>query len=51
MSVEELYNAAKKIAKGQVDIQIKKFSNDELGQLVDEYEKVIYNVKYHEHVA
>ncbi len=51
MSVEELSNAAKKIAKGQVDIQIKKFSNDELGQLVDEYEKVIENVKYQAHVA
>ncbi len=51
MSVEELSNAAKKIAKGQVDIQTKKFSNDELGQLVDEYEKVIENVKYQAHVA
>ena len=35
LSVEELSNAAKQIAMGRVDIQIKKYSNDELGQLVD----------------
>lgn len=51
MSVEELSNAAKQIAMGRVDIQIKKFSNDELGQLVDEYEKVIQNIKNQAHVA
>lgn len=51
MAVEELSNAAKKIAKGQVDIQMKKYSNDELGQLVDEYEKVIQNIKYQAQVA
>ena len=51
MSVEELSNAARQIAKGRVDIQIKKYSNDELGQLVDEYEKVIQNIKNQAHVA
>ncbi len=51
MSVEELSNAAKQIAMGRVDIQIKKFSNDELGQLVDEYEKVIQNIKNQAHIA
>lgn len=51
MSVEELSNAAKQIAKGRVDIQIKKYSNDELGQLVDEYEKVIQNIKNQAHIA
>lgn len=51
MSVEELSNAAKQIAMGRVDIQMKKFSNDELGQLVDEYEKVIRNIKNQAHIA
>ena len=51
LSVEELSNAAKQIAMGRVDIQIKKYSNDELGQLVDEYEKVIQNIKNQAHIA
>ena len=51
MSVEELSNAAKQIAMGRVDIQVKRFSNDELGQLVDEYEKVIRNIKNQAHIA
>lgn len=51
ISVEELSNAAKQIAMGRVDIQMVKHSNDELGQLVDEYSKVIENIKYQAHIA
>ena len=50
-SVDELFKAAKQIALGHVDIKMVKYSNDELGQLVDEYEKVIDNIKYQAHVA
>lgn len=50
-SVDELFKAAKQIAAGRVDIKMVKYSNDELGQLVDEYEKVIDNIKYQAHVA
>lgn len=51
MSVEQLSEAAKQIAMGRVDVQLVKYSNDELGQLVDEYRKVIDNIKYQAHVA
>lgn len=51
ISVEQLSDAAKQIAMGRVDIEMVKHSNDELGQLVDEYSKVIENIKYQAHVA
>ena len=51
LSVEQLAEAAKQIAMGRVDVQLVKYSNDELGQLVDEYTKLIDNIKYQAHVA
>lgn len=51
ISVEELSDAAKQIAMGRVDIKLIKHSNDEFGQLVDEYTKVIDNIKYQAKVA
>lgn len=51
ISVEELSDAAKQIAAGRVDIQMVKHSNDEFGQLVDEFKKVIENIKNQAHVA
>lgn len=51
ISVAELSDAAKQIATGRVDIQIVKHGNDEFGQLVDEYNKVIENIKYQAHIA
>ena len=51
ISVAELSDAAKQIASGRVDIQIVKHSNDEFGQLVDEYNKVIENIKYQARIA
>ena len=36
-SVAQLSNAAKDIAAGRVDIEMKKYANDEFGELVDEY--------------
>lgn len=50
-SVAQLSNAAKDIAKGRVDIEMKKYANDEFGKLVDEYTEVINNIKYQSQIA
>ena len=50
-SVKLLSDAAKDIAVGRVDIQLEKRNNDEFGELVDEYKKVIDNIKSNAKVA
>lgn len=50
-SVTQLSRAAKEIAAGRVDVQMVKYHNDEFGELVDEYTKVINNVKYQAGIA
>ena len=50
-SIEQLSNAAKEIAMGHVDIELVKYNDDEFGELVDEYRKVISNIKYQAKVA
>lgn len=50
-SVVQLSDAAKEIAKGRVDIQLVKYNEDEFGEMVDEYTKVIDNIKYQSKVA
>ncbi|MCI8377786.1 MAG: HAMP domain-containing protein [Lachnospiraceae bacterium] len=50
-SVAQLSNAAKDIAAGRVDIEMKKYANDEFGKLVDEYTEVINNIKYQSKIA
>ena len=51
-SVKQLSDAAKLIAMGQVNkIKMVKYNNDEFGELVDEYTKVIDNIKYQASVA
>lgn len=50
-SVMQLSNAAKEIAAGRVDIEMVKYHNDEFGELVDEYNKVIDNMKYQASIA
>lgn len=51
VSVAQLSNAAKEIATGKVDIELVKRNNDEFGELVDEYSKVIDNIKYQSNIA
>ena len=51
LSIEHLSDVTKQIAMGRVDIDMHKNSNDEFGQLVDEYAKVVDNIKYQAHVA
>lgn len=50
-SVVQLSDAAKDIAQGRVNIELVKKNNDEFGMLVDEYKKVIDNIKYQANVA
>lgn len=50
-SVEQLSRAAADIATGKVDIELVKYHDDEFGDLVDEYGKVIENIRYQAHIA
>ncbi len=50
-SVVQLSDAAKDIAMGRVDIELVKYNNDEFGELVDAYNKVIDNIKYQSKIA
>ncbi len=50
-SVKQLSDAAKEIAMGHVDINLVKYNNDEFGELVDEYNNVIENIKYQAEIA
>ncbi len=50
-SVKQLSDAAKQIAMGRVDIEMVKYNDDEFGELVDEYTKVIENIKYQSKIA
>ncbi len=51
-SVHQLSDAAKEIAQGRVsNLELKKHSNDEFGDLVDEYTMVIDNIKYQAGIA
>lgn len=49
--IEQLSAAAKKIAMGHVDVDLVKYGNDEFGDLVEDYKKVIDNIKYQAEVA
>lgn len=44
-SLKELTNATKEMALGKVDIQLKKNAQDEFGNLMDEYQKMIDSTK------
>ena len=44
ISLQELSDAAREIAKGNVDITLVKKHNDEFGELVDEFQEVINNI-------
>lgn len=50
-SVTQLARAAREIASGRVDVEMVKYHNDEFGELVDEYTKVINNMKYQAGIA
>lgn len=50
-SVAQLSRAASEIAMGRVNVEMVKYNNDEFGDLVDEYSKVIDNIKYQAGIA
>ena len=50
-SVAQLSKAAADIAMGRVDIELVKYHNDEFGELVDDYQKVVENIKYQASIA
>lgn len=51
IAVQQLSDVAKQIALGKVDMKLVKRANDEFGQLIDEYQNVIDNIKYQAEVA
>lgn len=50
-NVDQLYESAKKIAMGRIDVNMTRYRDDEFGLLVDEYSKVIENIKYQAKIA
>ena len=46
LSLDILTNAAREIAVGNADITLTKLKNDEFGEVVDEFQKIIDNIKY-----
>lgn len=50
-STEMLSEAARQIAQGKVDVELEKCSNDEFGEMIEEYQKVVDNIRYQAHVA
>lgn len=50
-AVAQLSDMAKQIADGKVDIQVEKTSNDEFGQLIEDYQEVIDNIRYQAKIA
>lgn len=50
-SVDQLSRAAEEIALGHVEVEMVKYCNDEFGELVDKYKRVIDNTKYQAQIA
>lgn len=51
ISLDELQKATEQIADGKVNITLNKRNNDEFGHLMDEYQKVIDNVRKYASIA
>ena len=50
-SLDKLREAAVQMAQGKVDITLHKVRNDEFGELMDDFQTIIDNVKYQAEVA
>lgn len=46
-----LREAANEIAQGKVDVNLKKFRNDEFGELTDDFQMIVDNINYQAEVA
>lgn len=51
VSIDQLTEGAKQIALGNTNIELVKYNNDEFSKLIDEYNKMIENIKYQAGVA
>lgn len=51
LSLRILSDGAKEIAEGNVNVTLEKIANDEFGQLIDEYQIVIDNIKEQARIA
>lgn len=51
ISMDMLRAAASQIAEGRTDVVLKKIRNDEFGELVDDFQKIVENVKYQAEIA
>lgn len=49
--VEVLHKASQKLAEGDVEIELKKFGNNELGDLTDAFQQLADNIKYQAGIA
>ena len=43
--------AAMEISEGKVDVKLEKYNNDEFGELVDDFQKIVETIKYQAEVA
>lgn len=50
-SMKQISDVTQELAVGKVDVKLEKHGNDEFGQLIDDYQKVIDNVRYQAGVA
>ena len=50
-SVKQLSQVAHQIAAGKVNVEIEKHGNNEFGKLLDDYQKVVENIRYQSNVA
>ncbi len=50
-SLNQLSDAAAKLASGSVDVQLTKFRNDEFGKVIDDYQAVVERMRYEVAVA
>lgn len=51
ISIDQLTEGARQIALGNTNIELVKYNNDEFSKLIDEYNKMIENIKYQAGVA
>lgn len=50
-SIEMMINASKKLAVGDVDVNLNREGNDEFSKMIVEYQKVIDNIRYQADIA
>ena len=50
-SLKQVIDVTQEIADGKVDVTLNKHADDEFGELIDEYQSVIENIRYHATIA